>query len=141
MAGDGADTGGGAAAGEREFPRASVESHNTREDLLIIIDNVVYDVGQFLNDHPGGADVLLDNGGRDASRCFRDVGHSDTALEWRKKFRVGVVPERERWPELGRTLPPLDAVPEPESTAALLAAAAPPLALAFIAVLVYYYLF
>lgn len=30
--------------------------------------------------HPGGVDVLLEAGGRDASKDFDDVGHSDAAM-------------------------------------------------------------
>lgn len=124
--------------GERVIPRASIENRNTRTDNVIIIDNVVYDVTEFLEDHPGGAEVLLDNGGKDASRCFRDVGHSDIALEWRQKFRIGIVPEDELRPEEPKTADLFD--PEDSSPAALLSACAPPLVLAAFAVLIYFYL-
>lgn len=81
------------------FTRKELEGRNTRDDAVIVIDNVVYDVTAFLEDHPGGMEVLLDNAGKDASRCFHDVGHSDDAKEWRKRFVIGeVVPEDRREP-------------------------------------------
>jgi cytochrome b involved in lipid metabolism len=33
----------------------------------LIIDNKLYDVTEFVQDHPGGADVLLTHVGKDAS--------------------------------------------------------------------------
>lgn len=34
---------------------------------FIVIDNKLYDVTEFVEDHPGGADVLLTHVGKDAS--------------------------------------------------------------------------
>ncbi|CAB3227429.1 unnamed protein product [Arctia plantaginis] len=80
-----------------KFLRKDIESRNTRNNANIIIDNVVYDVTEFLQDHPGGVDVLLDNAGKDASKCFAEVGHSDIALEWRQKFVIGEVVDEDKW--------------------------------------------
>ncbi|KAI8885297.1 hypothetical protein K501DRAFT_180218, partial [Backusella circina FSU 941] len=33
----------------------------------LIIDNKLYDVSEFVHEHPGGADVLLTHVGKDAS--------------------------------------------------------------------------
>ena len=49
----------------------------------------VYDVTSYLDDHPGGGDVLLDVAGQDADEFFEDVGHSKDAREDLKKFYVG----------------------------------------------------
>lgn len=45
----------------------------------MVIDNKVYNITSFLEEHPGGEDVLLDTSGRDATREFEDVGHSGEA--------------------------------------------------------------
>ena len=39
----------------------------------------VYDVSKFMDEHPGGDEVLLSEAGRDGSDAFEDVGHSDDA--------------------------------------------------------------
>ncbi|KAG5629034.1 hypothetical protein H5410_000751 [Solanum commersonii] len=39
----------------------------------------VYDVTPFMEDHPGGDEVLLSASGKDATNDFEDVGHSDSA--------------------------------------------------------------
>lgn len=124
----------------RLFTRQEVEAHNSRQGALIILDNVVYDVTSFLEEHPGGVEVMLDNAGRDASQCFHDVGHSDDALEWRKRFEVGQVATAERWPVrslgTGGT-----AYSEPLKLQELAALVSPPLALAAAAYFLFIYLF
>jgi cytochrome b involved in lipid metabolism len=42
---------------------AEVANHNTRESCWIVIDSKVYDVTSFLHQHPGGAAILLRQGG------------------------------------------------------------------------------
>lgn len=66
-----------------------------RKNLLVIHDNV-YDVTVFLNEHPGGEEVLLDHKGKDASEDFDDVGHSNDAIGLMSKYRVGQLVEHER---------------------------------------------
>lgn len=42
---------------------AEVAKHNTRESCWTVIDSKVYDVTAFLRQHPGGAAILLRQGG------------------------------------------------------------------------------
>lgn len=44
--------------------------------------------------HPGGADIILEHAGRDASVAFR--GHSRFALMSLKLYEIGELPEKER---------------------------------------------
>ncbi|CAA3023829.1 cytochrome b5 [Olea europaea subsp. europaea] len=53
--------------------------------------NKVYDVTKFLEDHPGGDEVLLSATGKDASDDFEDVGHSSSARAMMDEFYVGDV--------------------------------------------------
>lgn len=48
--------------------------------------------------HPGGEEVLLEQGGRDASEPFEDVGHSSDARELMQKYKIGEIVEAERKP-------------------------------------------
>eukprot|EP00494_Astrolonche_serrata_P034629 UN34898 len=54
-----------------------VSKHNTKDDCWLIIAGKVYDVTKFLEDHPGGDDVLLSSTAKDATDDFEDVGHSN----------------------------------------------------------------
>jgi hypothetical protein len=49
----------------------------------------VYDVTKYLDDHPGGAEVMLDVGGQNADEFFEDIGHSKEAREELKKYYIG----------------------------------------------------
>ncbi|RMJ28549.1 Cytochrome b5 [Aspergillus sp. HF37] len=68
-----------------------VAAHNTKKDLYLVIHDKVYDVSKFVDEHPGGEEVLLDVGGQDASEAFEDVGHSDEARETLSEMLVGDV--------------------------------------------------
>lgn len=49
----------------------------------------MYDVTKYLDDHPGGAEVMLDVAGQDADEFFEDIGHSNDAREELKKYYIG----------------------------------------------------
>ena len=51
----------------------------------------VYDVSSYLDDHPGGAEVMLDVSGQDADEFFEDIGHSNDAREELAKHCIGVL--------------------------------------------------
>ena len=51
----------------------------------------MYDVTSYLDDHPGGAEVMLDVGGQDADEFFEDIGHSNDAREELEKHLIGTL--------------------------------------------------
>lgn len=77
------------------FSAVDVAAHSARDDLWVIIQGkgmfmyeswgasidlcTVYDVTEYVRDHPGGADVLIDVAGTDATEAYADVGHSEDA--------------------------------------------------------------
>ncbi|KAB8072234.1 cytochrome b5-like heme/steroid binding domain-containing protein [Aspergillus leporis] len=65
----------------KELTLQEVSAHNTKKDLYMIVHDKVYDCTSFVDEHPGGEEVLLDVGGQDATEAFEDVGHSDEARE------------------------------------------------------------
>jgi len=58
-----------------------VAKHSSKKDLYVVIHDKVYNASTFVDEHPGGEEVLLDVGGQDATEAFEDVGHSDEARE------------------------------------------------------------
>jgi L-lactate dehydrogenase (cytochrome) len=50
-----------------------VAQHNTRESCWVIIHGQVYDVTDFLAEHPGGATVVLRFGGQDATEEYEPI--------------------------------------------------------------------
>ncbi|RDW72113.1 putative cytochrome b5 [Coleophoma crateriformis] len=65
----------------KQFTFADIASHSGKKDLYMVIHDKVYDTTSFVDEHPGGEEVLLDVGGQDATEAFEDVGHSDEARE------------------------------------------------------------
>uniref|UniRef100_A0A2K6FR82 Cytochrome b5 type B n=1 Tax=Propithecus coquereli TaxID=379532 RepID=A0A2K6FR82_PROCO len=68
-----------------------VAKRNSLKELWLVIHGRVYDVTRFLNEHPGGEEVLLEQAGVDASESFEDVGHSSDAREMLKQYYIGDV--------------------------------------------------
>ena len=70
------------------FTVAQVAEHKTRDDAWLIIDGKVYDVTDFVDDHPGG-DSILDNAGADSSAGFHGDQHPETVAEAVEEFYIG----------------------------------------------------
>mmetsp|Transcript_22107 Transcript_22107/g.32301 ORF Transcript_22107/g.32301 Transcript_22107/m.32301 type:complete len:132 (+) Transcript_22107:95-490(+) len=82
---------------EKQITMDEVGKHNTNDDCWLVIGNdktggpKVYNITDYLDDHPGGAEVLLDVSGQDADEFFEDIGHSKDARDELAKFQVGVL--------------------------------------------------
>ncbi|MCJ1397483.1 hypothetical protein MMC11_000676 [Xylographa trunciseda] len=72
---------------ERPYPCAPA---NTIRPYVVIHDKI-YNASTFVDEHPGGEEVLLDVGGQDATEAFEDVGHSDEAREILDGLLVGTL--------------------------------------------------
>ncbi|OWF50101.1 cytochrome b5-like [Mizuhopecten yessoensis] len=77
------------------FREAEVRNNKDKSTLLIIHDNV-YDVTKFLEEHPGGEEVLLEQAGKDATESFEDVGHSTDARELMSEYLIGELHESDK---------------------------------------------
>lgn len=49
----------------------------------------MYNVTKFLEDHPGGKDIVLEQAGKDTSDVFEEAGHSSEARDILPKLLVG----------------------------------------------------
>jgi len=47
-----------------------VGKHNTTEDCWMVFNNIVYDVTEYLNFHPGGKSILMTCAGKDGTSMF-----------------------------------------------------------------------
>jgi cytochrome b5 len=73
----------------KTFTKEEVAKHTEPEDTWIIISGRVYNITPFMEEHPGGDGVLMDNAGQDATSAFDDVGHSEEAQEMMRQYYIG----------------------------------------------------
>ncbi|XP_044473181.1 cytochrome b5-like [Mangifera indica] len=66
-----------------------VVKHNKTKDCWLIVSGKVSDVTPFMDNHPGGDEVLLSATGKDPTNDFEDVGHSDSARVMMQKYYIG----------------------------------------------------
>ncbi|KAF2836947.1 acyl-CoA dehydrogenase NM domain-like protein [Patellaria atrata CBS 101060] len=73
----------------KTFSKADVASHNKSDNLYIIVDEDVYDLTKFQDEHPGGKKILQRVAGKDASKQFWKY-HNDSILKkYRKQLQIG----------------------------------------------------
>ncbi|XP_048731592.1 uncharacterized protein LOC125648577 [Ostrea edulis] len=80
----------------REFSLADVSEHCDIRSCWIIISDKVYDVTNFIHEHPGGLDVIMEYAGSDATVVFMDKGHSKDAYMLLSDYYLGNVIKEER---------------------------------------------
>uniref|UniRef100_A0A3Q1G1L3 Cytochrome b5 n=2 Tax=Acanthochromis polyacanthus TaxID=80966 RepID=A0A3Q1G1L3_9TELE len=78
-------------AGVKYFRLSEIEEQNSFKSTWIIVHHKVYDLTKFLEEHPGGEEVLREQAGGDATESFEDVGHSTDAREMASGMVIGEV--------------------------------------------------
>lgn len=74
--------------------RSELESHNTSKSCYVTVGTKVFDITPFLDDHPGGGDLILEYGGKDVSDIMGDElshSHSEAAYEILDDHLLGFV--------------------------------------------------
>ncbi|KAF4819217.1 Fumarate reductase [Colletotrichum siamense] len=64
---------------EKEFSMEEVAKHNTKEDLWVVVKGVVMDLSNWLEEHPGGPQAIMNFMGRDATEEF-EMLHDDEVI-------------------------------------------------------------
>ena len=98
------------------IPIADVKSRNTAESCYVTIGTKVYDVTDFINDHPGGGDLILEHGGQDVEEIMKDEishSHSAAAYEILDEHFVGFIATDKTLDAVTKSLKPAGIVPLP----------------------------
>ncbi|KAI0796810.1 cytochrome b5-like heme/steroid binding domain-containing protein [Abortiporus biennis] len=66
-----------------------LKANGSKQSIWLLIHGKVYNVTKFLDEHPGGDEVILAEAGKDATEAFEDVGHSDEARSLLTDMLVG----------------------------------------------------
>ncbi|CAG8697317.1 16590_t:CDS:2, partial [Acaulospora morrowiae] len=79
----------------KKFTWEELAKHNTRDDAYVAVRGNVYDITNFIKNHPGGEDILLFAAGRDVTQAFEtyhELGKPDIIL---KKYFIGTLVSNE----------------------------------------------
>ncbi len=61
-----------------QLTMGELSKHDSASDCWLLIDSGVYDVTDFIDQHPGGSDRIIPNCGTDATQEFSTQGGEDT---------------------------------------------------------------
>ncbi len=82
---------------------SEVTRHNTKNDCWVIIHGKVYDVSDFLPEHPGGQKIILRFAGKDATKKFEPIHPGDTLEKYLPKEKFIGVLEKDSNPPSKKT--------------------------------------
>merc|ERR1712142_1288941 len=131
--------------GLKIFSMEEVEKHIDPKDddvgVWTVIHDRVYDVTKFLDEHPGGEEIMIENAGIDSTEAFEDVGHSTDAREMLEEFYIGEVHEDDKTGSKERGTKSWGAGPATIEEESSWSSWLVPMAFALIASMLYRYLF
>lgn len=76
------------------IPQVDVASKNTAKSCYVTVGTKVYDITSFVDDHPGGGDLILQYGGKDVKEIMDDEishAHSESAWDILDDYHIGFV--------------------------------------------------
>ncbi|KAL3492739.1 FAD binding domain-containing protein [Aspergillus germanicus] len=74
-----------------EYTIEEVARHNTKEDLWVIVEGVVMDLSDWLDEHPGGPQALMNFMGHDATEEFEMLHDDEVTPKYSPKQVIGRV--------------------------------------------------
>jgi len=75
----------------RAIDRREIATHATADDLWVIIDDGVYDLTEYAEEHPGGVEAIARHAGGDATRGFKGPQHPSRVFDIVEDYKIGVV--------------------------------------------------
>ncbi|CAK9105316.1 unnamed protein product [Durusdinium trenchii] len=74
----------------KKITAAELAQHSTDSNAWMACHGLVLNLSkEFLEEHPGGPDVVVALAGKDGTQDFEDISHSDSAREWANKLIIG----------------------------------------------------
>lgn len=76
---------------EKEYTMEEVAKHNKKEDLWVVVKGAVLDLSDWLEEHPGGVNAILNFMGRDATEEFEMLHDDEVIPKYAPKQVIGRV--------------------------------------------------
>lgn len=79
-------------SGLRIFTEEDLKAHSNGRSCWVLRGGKIYDVTQFLADHPGGDDLIIKFAGKDVGEIMKDAAehdHSDSAYQMLEEYCIG----------------------------------------------------
>ena len=77
----------------KSYTLKEVGEHKDGDSMWLVVDNGVYDISNFLDEHPGGAKILKRMAGKDASKQFWKYHGKNVLDKYGDKLKIGTVSE------------------------------------------------
>ncbi|KND02517.1 uncharacterized protein SPPG_02976 [Spizellomyces punctatus DAOM BR117] len=77
----------------RNYSWEEVAKHKARDDCWIVVNGKVYDVTDFLSQHPAGPGPIMAHAGTDATAVFTDI-HSEDAHVLKASYVIGHIGQK-----------------------------------------------
>ena len=76
---------------EKTLTIEELAKHNQESDCLVVVEGKVHNMTLFIEKHPGGAQVIKDHCGKDATQVFNDQkeAHDEYARNILKSMETG----------------------------------------------------
>ncbi|KAF3923522.1 hypothetical protein ABW21_db0209467 [Orbilia brochopaga] len=79
---------------DKQLTVTEVAKHKTPEEgMYIIIDTNVYDITNFVDEHPGGKKILARVAGKDATKQFWKYHNEGVLKKYAPKLQIGILKE------------------------------------------------
>ncbi|TLS30076.1 hypothetical protein PpBr36_03070 [Pyricularia pennisetigena] len=79
----------------KTFTPADVAQHKDEKNgIYIIVDDGVYDITNFIDEHPGGPKILKRMAGKDATKAFWKYHSKHVLDKYAEKLKVGTVADK-----------------------------------------------
>jgi cytochrome b involved in lipid metabolism len=78
-----------------KYTLSEVQQHSSLDDCWMVIFDKVYNITEFVNEHPGGDFILLEYAGRDATHPFLSSRHGSSAYKMLDKYWIGILVDEE----------------------------------------------
>jgi len=73
---------------------SELSAHNKPEDIWVKVDENVYDLTGFIDEHPGGSKILKRVAGKDATKQFWKYHNESVLKKYSERLKIGTIGEK-----------------------------------------------